>query len=38
VVEGMARLDDDGAVLWRYRGEEGSGVEALLAAHARGAL
>jgi hypothetical protein len=34
----MARLDDDGAVLWRYRGKEGSGVEALLAAHAEGVL
>ena len=38
VVEGMARLDDDGAVLWRYRGKEGSGVEALLVAHAEGVL
>ena len=38
VIEGMARLDDDGAVVWRYRGEEGRGVEALLAAHARGTL
>jgi hypothetical protein len=34
----MARLDDDGAVAWRYRGEEGRGVEALLSAHARDAL
>ncbi|MGD1052900.1 MAG: ATP phosphoribosyltransferase regulatory subunit [Candidatus Dormibacteria bacterium] len=36
VVEGMARLNDDGAVLWCYRGREGSGVEALLAAQAEG--
>ena len=37
VVDGAARLDDDGALLWRYRGEEGSGVEALLAARTEGA-
>jgi ATP phosphoribosyltransferase regulatory subunit len=37
VVDGVARLDDGGAVRWRYRGREGSGVDALLAVHAEAA-
>ncbi|MGO8686599.1 MAG: ATP phosphoribosyltransferase regulatory subunit [Candidatus Dormibacteria bacterium] len=30
--EGAAHLGDDGALRWRHRGEDGSGIEALIAA------
>jgi hypothetical protein len=31
VTDGAAHLGDDGALRWRYRGRDGSGVEGLLA-------